>query len=292
MSGFPPPLPSILAFMGWVALVVLLLNALLWLLQPGMVFYPTRTLQATPNDWGFPFEDVELTTTDGVRLHGWNIPHPRATRTLLFFHGNAGNISHRGDSIAIFRRLGLSVLIIDYRGYGNSEGKPSEAGLYLDASAAWSHLVSERGIAPGQIILFGRSLGASVAADLASRVNPGALVLESAFSSARDLARHLYPVLHPAVCLRFDFDAARRLARARCPVLVMHSRDDEIIPYALGRRLFEAAPSPRRFLDLVGDHNAGFLASQPAYELGLAAFIATLPPIDAAEASDGPARTR
>lgn len=292
MSGLPPPLSTLLAFIGWIGLGVLMLNALLWLLQPGMVFYPTRALQATPSDWGLAFEDVALTTDDGVRLHGWHIPHPGATQTLLFFHGNAGNISHRGDSIAIFHRLGLSVLIIDYRGYGRSAGRPSELGLYRDASAAWDHLVSERGIAPGQIILFGRSLGASVAADLASRVTPGALILESAFSSARDLARHLYPVLHPVLYLRFDFDAARRLARVSCPVLVMHSPDDEIIPYALGRRLFEAAPPPRRFLDLVGDHNSGFLASQPAYERGLASFIAALPPNGGAEAGDGPAGTR
>jgi fermentation-respiration switch protein FrsA (DUF1100 family) len=276
MSGLPQPLQTLVTMIGWIALGLLVVNAMMWWLQPGMVFYPMRTLQATPDDWGLAYEDVALTTADGVDIHGWLIPHPQATHTLLFFHGNAGNISHRGDSIAIFNRLGLSVLIIDYRGYGRSSGTPSEAGLYLDADAAWLYLVEDRGIEPGRIILFGRSLGASVAADLASRVRPGGLILESGFSSARDMARHLYPGLHRVLYRRFDLDAAGRLSRAAGPVLVLHSPHDEIVPYALGRRLFEAAPEPKEFVDLVGGHNGGFLASQPEYERRLAGFIAAL----------------
>jgi uncharacterized protein len=276
MSGLPQPLQNLVTMIGWIALGLLLMNATMWWLQPGMVFYPMRTLQATPADWGLAYEDVALTTADGVEIHGWLIPHPQATHTLLFFHGNAGNISHRGDSVSIFNRLGLSVLIIDYRGYGRSSGTPSEAGLYLDADAAWRYLVKDRGIEPGRIILFGRSLGASVAADLASRVHPGGTILESGFSSARDMARHLYPGLHRVLYRRFDLDAAERLSQAAGPVLVLHSPHDEIVPYALGRRLFEAAPEPKEFVDLVGGHNGGFLASQPEYERRLAGFIAAL----------------
>ncbi|MFB1487632.1 MAG: alpha/beta hydrolase [Thiocapsa sp. C3-sup] len=271
---------------------VILLNALLWMLQPGMVFYPTRAIAATPADWGLAFEDVELTTDDGVRLHGWYIPHPHATHTLLFFHGNAGNISHRGDSIAIFNRLGLSVLIIDYRGYGRSAGHPNESGLYLDALAAWDHLVEARGVDPTRILIFGRSLGASVAADLAARVPSGGVILESGFSSARDMARHLYPGLHRVLYLRFDFDAAERLSRVRSPFLVLHSPDDEIVPYTLGRKLFEAAHEPKRFIDLQGDHNSGFLTSQPDYEGSLAAFIGSLGTSQPPETSDESVRTR
>ncbi len=268
---------GLLSMIGWIAIGVLALNAVFWVLQPAMVFYPTRALEATPHDWGLAFEDVELVASDGTPLHGWLIPHPGARHTLLFFHGNAGNISHRGDSIAIFNRLGLSVLIIDYRGYGRSAGRPSESGLYLDGLAAWEHLVVERGIDPGQIIIFGRSLGASVAADLASRVQAGGLILESGFSSASDMARRLYPGLHRIVHVRYDFDAVTRLAKVRSPVLILHSPDDEIIPYALGRRLFEAASEPKSFVDLRGDHNGGFLLSQPGYERALADFIDTLP---------------
>lgn len=281
MPGPRQPLQTLFTLIAPLALGLLLLNGMMWFLQPGMVFYPTRTLQATPQDWGLAFEDVELTAADGVKIHGWFIPHPLATHTLLFLHGNAGNISHRGDSIAIFNRLGLSILIIDYRGYGRSAGSPSEAGLSLDALAAWNYLVDGRGIAPDRIILFGRSLGASVAAELASRVQPGGIILESGFSSARDMAHHLYPGLHRILYRRFDFDTAARLAQASAPLLVLHSPDDEIVPYALGRRLFDAAPPPKRFVDLHGDHNRGFLASQPEYARQLADFLATLGSIQA-----------
>lgn len=259
--------------MAWAVAGLLALNAMLWFLQPGMVFYPSRHLAETPQDWGFNYEDVEVIAEDGTRLHGWLIEHPEAIATLLFLHGNAGNISHRGDSIAIFHRLGFEVMIIDYRGYGRSGGHPSEQGIYLDALAAWNDLVETRGRDPDNILVFGRSLGASVAADLAARVNPGALILESGFSSARDMARTLYPGLHHVLLVRYDFDAVARLAKVRSPVLVLHSRDDEIVPYDLGRRLFDAAPEPKGFVDLKGGHNQGFLLSQPAYEQAIASFI-------------------
>jgi fermentation-respiration switch protein FrsA (DUF1100 family) len=274
----PENTPRMWTLITTVATALLILNLMLWVAQPGMVFYPTRALQATPEDWGFSFDDVHMTAEDGTRLHGWYIPHPHATHTLLFLHGNAGNISHRADSIAVFNRLGLSVLILDYRGYGQSEGKPTEPGLYADARAAWTYLIDERGLDPSEILIFGRSLGASVATDLASHTRPAGVILESGFSSARDMARHLYPGLHQVILRRFDFNSLRRLGQVRAPVLVLHSRDDEIVPYALGRRLFDAAQEPKTFVTLVGDHNGGFLASQPHYERSLASFIASLGP--------------
>lgn len=245
----------------------------LYVMQPTMVFLPSRELAATPADWGLEHEDVWLQTEDGVRIHGWYLPHPGARRVLLFFHGNAGNISHRQTSLEIFHRLGINLLILDYRGYGRSEGRPSEAGLYRDARAAWDYLVGLRGVAPSDIIVFGRSLGGAVAAQLASRVQPGALILESTFSSARDLAREIYPILSWLIVPCFDFDTVERLGAASCPVLVVHSRDDEIIPFALGRRVFEAAREPKAFHELRGDHNGGFLFSQPDYERALAGFL-------------------
>jgi fermentation-respiration switch protein FrsA (DUF1100 family) len=193
---------------------------------------------------------------------------------LLFFHGNAGNISHRRASLEIFHRLGLNVLILDYRGYGRSEGRPSEAGLYRDARAAWDYLLDDRGVAPADVVLFGRSLGGAVGAELASQVRPGALILESTFSSARDLVREIYPILSWLIVRRFDFDTVARLRTVSSPVLVLHSRDDEIIPFELGRRVYEAAPKPKRFHELQGDHNGGFLLSQPGYGRGLAGFLA------------------
>lgn len=252
-------------------------NGLMFLAQPGMIFYPYDVLEATPADWGLDFEDVRLSAEDGVELHGWFVPHRGSGRALLFFHGNAGNISHRGDSIAIFHRLGLNVLIIDYRGYGQSAGKPSELGLYRDARAAWRHLTEERGFDPSDIVVFGRSLGGIVAAKLASEARAGALVLESSFSSAKDAAREIFPLLSRILVLRFELDAAAYVRKAQCPVMVLHSPEDEIIPYDLGRRLFEAAPEPKRFFALRGGHNEGFLLSQPGYEQSLSEFLRTLP---------------
>jgi fermentation-respiration switch protein FrsA (DUF1100 family) len=254
-----------------------LLNGVMFLLQPGMVFYPLAHLETNPGDWGMDFEDVALTTEDGVSLHGWFIPRPGAKRVLLFFHGNAGNISHRADSIRIFHRLGLDVLILDYRGFGKSQGSPSEQGLYRDARAAWDWLTKERGYAPGDLVIFGRSLGAAVATQLASETDPGGLILESGFSSARDASRAIFPLLSWLVLNRYQFDSARALRTVDSPVLVLHSPDDEIIPYALGRKLFEAAREPKQFVTLRGGHNDGFLASRPDYERALEAFLRSLP---------------
>jgi fermentation-respiration switch protein FrsA (DUF1100 family) len=258
----------------YLAVILGLVAGGLYAMQPAMVFLPARELAATPADWGLEYEDVWIEAEDGLRLHGWYLPHPPGARkVLLFFHGNAGNISHRQASLEIFHRLGLNVLILDYRGYGRSEGRPSEQGLYRDARAAWAHLVEVRGVAPPDIVLFGRSLGGAVAAQLASEVQPGALILESTFSSARDLAREIYPLLSWLIVSRYEFDTVARLAQVRCPVLVLHSREDEIIPFALGRRVYAAARQPKMFQTLRGDHNGGFLLSQPGYARMLADFL-------------------
>ncbi|MCG6862748.1 MAG: alpha/beta hydrolase [Chromatiaceae bacterium] len=252
-----------------------LLNGFAYLVQPGMVFFPHSRLDTTPTDWGLDYEDVRLRTSDGVELHGWFIPRSGSQRVLLFFHGNAGNISHRGESVAVFHRLGLNVFILDYRGYGLSKGKPSEIGLYLDARTAWRHLIEKRGFQPSDIVVFGRSLGGAVAAKLASEERPGALILESSLSSARDVAGEMFPLLNRLVVLRFKLDAAQYVRDTHSPVLVLHSPDDEIIPFHLGRKLFDAAPAPKRFVKLRGGHNEGFILSQPDYERALGEFLQT-----------------
>jgi fermentation-respiration switch protein FrsA (DUF1100 family) len=206
-------------------------------------------------------------------LYGWYLPSKKAKGTLLFLHGNAGNISHRGDSLRIFHRLGLNILIIDYRGYGKSDGSPSEAGLYRDARAAWRYLTEVRGTPPGKIVLFGRSLGGAVAARLASGVQPAGVIIESSFSSARDVSRELFPMLSWLTILRYDFDAAGSLAQVHAPLLMLHSPDDEIIPYRLGRKLYAAANEPKFFQPMRGGHNTGFLQSQPEYEQALNRFL-------------------
>lgn len=252
------------------------LNGLMYLQQPAMTFFPHPTLEQTPTEWGLEYENVFLHTEDGVRIHGWYIPHQDAQQTLLFFHGNAGNISHRGSSVEIFHRLGLNVFIIDYRGFGKSEGKPDEQGLYQDASAAWHYLKNERNHNQDDIIIFGRSLGGVVAAELAARVQPGGLIVESTFSSARDVANALFPILSRLVVLRFDFNTVAYIKQVESPVLVLHSPDDEIVPFALGKKIFQAANDPKSFFEMRGGHNTGVFMSQPEYEQALGDFISGL----------------
>ena len=253
-----------------------LLNSCMYLQQSSMVFFPYTAIDQTPAEWGLAYEDVFLETKDGVRLHGWYIPHHGSQQTLLFFHGNAGNISHRGASVEIFHRLGLNIFIFDYRGYGKSQGKPDEEGLYKDARAAWRYLTDQRGFEQEDIILFGRSLGGAVAAELAAEVQPGGLILESTFSSAKDVANALLPVLSRLIILRYDFNTAAHVRRVASPLLVLHSPDDEIIPFHLGEKVFQAANEPKSFVRMRGDHNSGFLMSQPDYERALGAFISSL----------------
>ncbi len=272
---------SLLGIGARLAVGLLALAVFVWFLQPKLLFYPSSQLVAAPSQWGLPYEDVWLTTADGVRLHGWFVPAQRPAaqpgrprpQTLLFLHGNAGNISHRGASLQIFAELGLDVLMLDYRGYGLSEGQPSEAGLYKDADAAWRWLTDTRGLGPLDIVIFGRSLGGAVAAELAARVQPGALIVESSFSDLASMIQHHYPVLGQLIPLRYRFPAAAALARVEAPVLVLHSPDDDIVPYAQGRALYAAANEPKRFVDLTGGHNDGFLVSQPHYQQALADFL-------------------
>ena len=252
------------------------LTALIYFFQSSLIYYPNlagRNLSATPQQLGLAFEDVELVTRDKVRLHGWFIPSDNPRGTVLFFHGNAGNISHRLDSIAIFNRMSLNVFIFDYRGYGQSQGRTTEKGTYRDAEAAWSYLAGIRGIDANRIIVFGRSLGASIAAWLASHHTPAALILESSFSSVPSMAQRLYPALPVKWLTKFDYDTRRYVSGIACPLLVVHSKTDEIIPYAEGRLVFDAAPPAKRFLDIRGGHNDGFIVTGKAYVDGLNSFI-------------------
>ncbi len=253
--------------------VVLAAVGTLWWQQPAMIFYPSPGLVTTPVEAGLVYEEVKLTTADGVSLHGWYLPNPTSKKTLLFFHGNAGNISHRLDSLLIFHRLGLNVLIMDYRGYGRSEGNPGEDGLYRDADAAWQYLIEQRGNKAEDIVIMGRSLGGAVATWLAAKQKPVALIVESTFTSVREMARELFPLLSWLTPLRYRFDSASVMEDIRCPVLVVHSREDEIIPYTLGKKLYDTARQPKRFLEIRGGHNGGFLLSQPQYERGLRTFL-------------------
>ena len=255
-----------------------LLVAVVYLMQGRMLYLsnvPGRALAMTPADAGFEYQDVAIETSDGVTLHGWFIAG-QSSRVLLFFHGNAGNISHRLDSIGQFRALGLSVLIIDYRGYGQSAGRTTESGIYRDAAAAWRYLTDDRGIVASDIIVFGRSLGASVASHLAARRQPLALIVESAFTSVPDIAQDLYPWLPARWLSRLRHATREHVRDVRCPVLVIHSRDDEIIPFQHGESIFASANEPRTLLQLRGTHNDGFLYDERTYMDGLRTFLGSL----------------
>lgn len=265
-------LPSVLREMLILILLILFLllalSLYLYLNQTNLIYLPdlpSRHLDATPHQVGLNFESVELMTTDRVKLHGWFIPHESPRATLLFFHGNAGNISHRLDSLFLFNSLGLAVLIIDYRGYGNSEGRPSEQGIYRDAQAAWDYLTETKGVPGRKIMLFGRSLGGAVAAYLAAEHDVMGVILESTFTSIPDLAAELYPWLPARRLARAQYNTLERMVDIHGPVMIIHSPDDEIIPFAQGRLLFKRANEPKRFLELRGDHNSGYMQALDRY---------------------------
>ncbi len=246
------------------------LLALIYLMQGSLVFQPAldREFRATPASIGLPFEPLALTTADKETLDGWHLPaRPGmpARGLVMLFHGNAGNISHRLDYLRMFHDLGFAALIIDYRGYGRSTGKASEEGSYVDADTAWRHATEVLGYPAARIVLFGESLGGAVATQLAAARTPGALVLASSFTSVPDLGAEIYPWLPIRLLARIRYDSRERLAAVRSPVLVIHSRQDDIIPFAHGERLFAAARDPKRFLEIAGGHNEGFVFGHDAW---------------------------
>jgi pimeloyl-ACP methyl ester carboxylesterase len=265
--------------------------------QKRFIYYPFADLIATPKQVGVPFRDVFFEAADGVRIHGWIVepaagpfgesgesagnPGEAAPRpagpvraNVLFFHGNGGNISYSMETVALFAQLGFRTLFVDYRGYGRSDGRPGERGLHADAEGALDFFCSECGLEPGEIVYVGRSLGGAVALELALRRPPAALVLESPFVSVRAMAGMVRYLLPLQVLLTDRFDNLSRIPGLAVPLLVIHSREDEIVPYGHGRRLFEAAPEPKEFLDIIGDHNGGYHLSGDLYWKGISRFVA------------------
>ena len=237
-----------------------------------LLFFPTRALDATPALARLPYEDLELATSDGERLHGWWIPaaRPPAVAHVLFFHGNGGNISHRLPHARALTDAGLDVLLFDYRGYGRSTGSPDEKGTYRDARAAREALLARPGVEPAAVVYLGESLGGAVAVELAVEHPPAALVLQSSFTSLRAMARLHYPVV-PAVAVPDAYPTIDRIARVACPVLVVHGDRDDIVPAGHGRALFAAARGPKRLeivpgaghndlLDVAGGEYGGTIA--------------------------------
>tara|TARA_B100001971_G_scaffold67532_1_gene62178 strand:+ start:1051 stop:1818 length:768 start_codon:yes stop_codon:yes gene_type:complete len=248
-----------------------------------MIYYPERTIAATPADVGLEYEDAFLTTSDGVKIHGWWAPGGSKT-TLLWFHGNGGNIGDRVENLLLLHdRLGVSVFILDYRGYGRSEGKPSEKGLYLDAEAAVEYLTREHGLSVADdVVVFGRSLGCGVAVEVAARHQVRAVILESGFPSVQAMVDRTYPFLPSSMLLSLveaRYDSASKLPDVHAPVMVLHGDRDQTVSIAMGEELFESANEPRRFYTISGaDHNDTYHVGGEAYFEALREFLLDLGP--------------
>jgi pimeloyl-ACP methyl ester carboxylesterase len=236
------------------------------LLEKTLVCFPEKAHDGRPEDFGLQARDLYFETQERVKLHGWLFVRDPRAPFLLWCHGNAGNISHRLDNIARLLRHGINVFIFDYRGYGKSGGTLSESGFYQDAEAAWETLVREGPVPPARVVLFGRSLGCAMAADLATKVPAAGLILESGFPHLGAMAKVHYPFVFSERFLAHRFDAWSRLSKTKIPLLVVHGDRDRIVPIALGRRLFEAAPEPKDWYEIKGaDHNDTYLVGGPAY---------------------------
>ena len=256
--------------------VYVLLIAYVYIFQARLIFFPNvpgRTLAATPSQIGLGFEEVRITTADRVDLHGWYVAAPVGAPAVLLCHGNAGNIAHRLDWLEIFCGMGFAMLLFDYRGFGRSSGTPTEQGTYLDAQAAWDYLTNTKGFSPRSIVIVGESLGGPIAAHLAKDVAPGALILVSTFTSVPNLARTLYWYLPVRLLARFQYPTAAYVARVHVPTLVIHSRDDETIPFLHGEELRRRASGSAQLLEIFGDHNAAFMLSRPKLTEGMRSFL-------------------
>jgi len=240
-----------------VLIAVVLYVGVSMIYEESLIFFPMRYPQGDWQPAGLSFEDAWFQSPDGLKLHGWfaECNEPRAV--VLFCHGNAGNVTHRAETLhALHDLVGVSVLIFDYRGYGHSEGRPDEPGILADARAARAWLAQRAGVAEHQIVLMGRSVGGAVAVELAATDGARALVLESTFTSMPDVAAHHYPWLPVRRFLRTRFDASAKIAHYHGPLLQSHGNADTIVPYRLGRRLFDAANQPKQFITIPsGDHN-------------------------------------
>ncbi len=270
--------------LGTVAAIVaayLILLLLLRLNEARFIYAPGsgRALLTPPAQLGLPVERVEFASGDGVRLVSWVIrARGPSGFWLLICHGNAGNLSEAGrpEHYAGLRALGLSLFAFDYRGYGESGGVPTEAGLYLDAEAAYRYLRDELAVPPERIVLFGHSLGSAVAVDLAARVPVAALVLDGALTSVPDRGQEIYPYFPVRWIAGNRFASIEKIGRIRLPKLFLHAEDDEVIPIAHGRRLFAAAPPPKTFVALAGGHGDAFQLDSAAYYGGIARLLAEL----------------
>ncbi len=286
----------LIAIVGILGIGYLGICAWLYFRQSSLVFFPYKTIEATPASFAMPYEDVRIKSANGTKLHGWLVFADSSVGTILFCHGNGGNISHRLDLVSVWRSLGYDVLIFDYQGYGESEGSPTEAGTYADVKACWNYLTNTRDINPNRIVVLGRSLGGAVASHLVSdlshvfpfpvkptrfaQTTPAGLILEAPFTSIPDMGARLYPFLPVRLLSRITYDNQANLANIHTPVLIMHGTDDKVVPLAMGKEVFASANEPKRFVELPGGHEDTYLVSEELYQRTLTDFIGSSLPTE------------
>jgi fermentation-respiration switch protein FrsA (DUF1100 family) len=258
-----------------VAAVIYLFSAVYrFITQSYFVYRPDREIIKDPFSIRLYFEEIMFKASDGTGLSGWFVPVKNHKGVILVLHGKSGNISTRLTFLYYFsRKLGLSTFIIDYRGYGKSEGRPGEEGTYLDAEAAWKYLTEIRKIKPGDIIIFGRSLGGPIAARLAGKVKARALILESTFTTIKDIVTQMYPYLPVKRFFKFEYPTIDYLEKVQSPVLIIHSSEDDYIPFSHAMKLYSAANKPKQFLKIKGSHSNNYLKSEDIYIEGIKSFL-------------------
>ena len=259
---------------GGLGVIYVVISTGYYLFQKNLIHIPRTEFINTPADHGLKFESVNLTNiSDTAQIHGWFVASPTPSPTILFFSGNAGNMSYHLETVKILYEYGYSICTYDYRGYGKSSGVLSEDAQYSDAELVWNYLTNTRNIPAEQIILFGRSLGAGMASWVASRHKPGALVMESAFTSLDDIGKLYFKWLPIKFILKWHYDNRARISSVNSPTLFIHSKNDELIPYEHGQELYALANEPKQFLTIEGDHLEGYFESIDVYINGINDFV-------------------
>ena len=258
--------------------IIVILFVLFFVFYPRVesffIYYPEASFETVPSDWQVTYEDVYFDAEDHTRLHGWFFPLPGNAPVILFCHGNAGNISHRLDNVKHLLDQGIQVFIFDYRGYGKSEGRPSEKGLYQDGLAAYDFLVKRKHIAAQRIVPFGRSLGAGVAVEIALRREVRSLIIESAFTSTKEMAKTMFLFKPLSYFLPAHYNNLEKLGRVSFPKLVIHGEYDEIVPFSMGQNLYDSARPPKYFFPIKGaHHNDTYLVGGKIYFEKFTAFV-------------------
>ena len=259
--------------MIWIALATILavyaaVCVYIYMAQDRMFYFPTKDFAVNPVDYNLDFQDVFINVGQDETIHGWYFSQPQnqnAARTVLFCHGNGGNISHRLETVIFLLQRGVNVMMFDYRGYGRSSGRPTETNTYDDVKVAYDWLISEKSAKPSDIIIFGRSLGGAVAVELASKVSCGGLIVESSFDSAIEMAKGYFPFFPAGLLIKYRYDSISKISKVDCLKLFTHSPADDLIPFERGKKLFEAAPEPKTFYEISGGHNQRIYLDDPGY---------------------------